>query len=102
LAAVDKFVVHVDQKLDHLASAQFMNYLHDHILSIAKDLDYNMTMHYKKHSKRSNENIRPSEKHRNNVENQPRYVFLMAEDKNINLFLAAIMENHHKEFSSNH
>jgi hypothetical protein len=69
LADVDKFNVHVDKKLNHLASAQFMNYLHDHILSVAKDLDYNMTMHYKKHSKTGEDSVRPSEKHRNNIDN---------------------------------
>jgi hypothetical protein len=68
LKSVDKYVNYVDEKLGNIASNQFKQYLHDHILSVAKELDYNLTMHYIKNSQKSLEASRTSERHRNNVE----------------------------------
>jgi hypothetical protein len=102
LKSIDKYVNYVDEQLGNIASNQFKQYLRDHILSVAGELDYNLTMHYKKHSEKSLSATRPEERHRNNVENQPRYVFLMSEDVNIDLFLSAVIDKHHRHEITGH
>lgn len=59
-------------------------------------------MHYILHSAKSLSASRASERHRNNVETQPRYVFLMAEDVNIDLFLSGVVDKHHRHEINGH
>ena len=66
--------------MKHIGSNEFRQYLHDHILSVSKELNYIQSMHYTKNSNTYHAYDRVSYSHPNNVNSQPRYVFLMAED----------------------
>jgi len=60
LIAVDKYISHVDKKLNQIATNYFRTYLHDHIKSVAEDLDYNLTLHYKDYAAKDQDNVSPS------------------------------------------
>jgi hypothetical protein len=94
--AFDQYYNYVDASLQQLGATQFKQYLHDHIRSVAQDLNYNLSMHYQMHNAKADRSVRPAEQHRNNVDNQPRYVFLMADEMNIDLFLSAVMQGSNK------
>lgn len=89
-SAYYKYVVLVDDNLSSLGAMEFMKYLHDNLATYVGQMQFQDSLHFKKHLEKRSQNLRPEMKLTDAEANPLNYYFLMTEQVNMKMFLAAL------------